>query len=75
MRFRNFYSIYTLEKMEYNKWGYYLKEIFNMKKFLKLMLGIGGCLFYYIVVCILLDIDVFDPWEKVMKWAKGEKKE
>lgn len=46
-----------------------------MKKFLKLMLGIGGCLFYYIVVCILLDIDVFDPWEKVMKWAKGEKKE
>ena len=46
-----------------------------MKKFLKIMLGIGGCIFYYIVVCALLGIDAFDPWEKVMEWIKSEKKE
>ena len=46
-----------------------------MKKFLKFMLGVGGCIFYYIVVCVLLGVDVYDPWDKAIKWAKGKKEE
>lgn len=46
-----------------------------MKKFLKFMLGVGGCIFYYIVVCVLLGVDVYDPWDKAVKWIKGEKEE
>lgn len=46
-----------------------------MKKFLKWMLGIGGCIFYYIVICAILGIDVYDPWDKMKSWVKGEKKE
>ena len=43
-----------------------------MKKFLKFMLGVGGCIFYYIVVCVLLGVDVYDPWDKAVKWIKGK---
>lgn len=46
-----------------------------MRKFFKFMLGLGGCVFYYIVICALLGVDVFDPWEKVMSWVKGDKRE
>lgn len=46
-----------------------------MKKFLKLMLGIGGCIFYYIVFCMFIGVDIFDPWEKMKSWVKGDNKE
>lgn len=46
-----------------------------MKKFLKLILGIGGCIFYYIVFCILLGVDIYDPWDKMKSWVKGNKNE
>ncbi len=45
-----------------------------MKKFFKYMLGIGGCIFYYIVVCAILGVDVYDPWNKVMEWAQSKQK-
>ena len=44
-----------------------------MKKFLKLMLGIGGCIFYYVVFCMILGIDISDPWDKMKSWVKGDK--
>lgn len=42
-----------------------------MKKFLKLILGIGGCLFYYFLAFELADFG--DPWDKMISWVKGDK--
>lgn len=42
-----------------------------MKKLLKLMLGVGGCLFYYFLAFELADFG--DPWDKMINWVKGNK--